>query len=130
MMRRRAWFAAVAAALLATTPGRDLIGAAAAESGAASPRRTGPRTYVDMLGHSVALAAPPTRIVSLVPSVTELIYALGGQARLVGRTDFCDYPAEAREKPSVGGMVAPNLESIVALKPDLVIGTPDGSLEA
>ena len=82
-----------------------------------------------MTGREVALAAPARRIVSLVPSVTELIYALGGEARLVGRTDFCDYPPAAREKPSVGGMVAPNLEAIVALKADLVIGTTEGSRE-
>jgi iron complex transport system substrate-binding protein len=85
--------------------------------------------YRDMTGREVALTAPPTRIVSLVPSVTELIYALGGEARLVGRTDFCDDPPAARQKPSVGGMVAPNLESIVALRADLVIGTTDGSRE-
>jgi iron complex transport system substrate-binding protein len=82
-----------------------------------------------MTGRDVALPGRPARIVSLVPSVTELIYALGGQERLVGRTDFCDYPPEVLEKPSVGGMVAPNLESIVALKADLAIGTPDGSRE-
>ena len=85
--------------------------------------------YRDMTGREVALAAPAKRIVSLVPSVTELIYALGGEARLVGRTDFCDYPPAAREKPSVGGMVAPSLEAIVALKADLVVGTTDGSRE-
>jgi iron complex transport system substrate-binding protein len=82
-----------------------------------------------MTGREVTLAAPAVRVVSLVPSVTELIYALGGQERLVGRTDFCDEPPQALEKPSVGGMVAPSLESIVALKADLVIGTPDGSRE-
>ncbi len=86
-------------------------------------------TYRDMTGREVTLASPPMRIVSLVPSVTELIYALGGESRLVGRTDFCDDPPAAREKPSVGGMVAPNLETIVALKADLVIGTTDGSRE-
>jgi iron complex transport system substrate-binding protein len=84
-------------------------------------------TYVDMLGRSVTLPAPPRRIVSLVPSATELIFALGGEGRLVGVTDFCDWPAAARQKPSVGGMVAPSLESIVALRPDLVIATDSGN---
>ena len=69
----------------------------------------------DMQGREVPLAAPPQRIVSLVPSVTELIYALGGEDRLVGRTDFCDYPPAARAKQSVGGMINPSLETIVAL---------------
>ena len=48
-------------------------------------------------------------------------------ARLVGRTDFCDYPAAALGKPSVGGMVNPNLETLVALRPDLVVATDEGN---
>ena len=83
----------------------------------------------DMLGREVVLAAPPARIVSLVPSVTEIVFSLGAQDRLVGRTDFCDYPLRVRSKPSVGGMVNPNLETLVALKPDLVIGTDEGNRE-
>ena len=83
----------------------------------------------DMLGREVALAAPPARIVSLVPSVTEVLFALGAEARLVGVTDFCDYPPAARGRPSVGGMVNPNLEVIVALRPDLVIATTEGNRE-
>ena len=83
----------------------------------------------DMQGREVTLAGPPRRIVSLVPSVTEVIYALGGEARLVGRTDFCDYPPAARGKQSVGGMVNPSLETIVALRPDLVIVTSAGTRE-
>ena len=66
---------------------------------------------------------------SLVPSVTEIIFALGAQDRLVGRTDFCDYPAAVLGKPSVGGMVNPSLETLVALKPDLVIATDEGNRE-
>src|SRR5262245_38354274 len=66
----------------------------------------------DMERREVVLAGPPHRIVSLVPSVTELIYALGGEDRLVGRTDFCDYPPTALAKPSVGGMINPNLETL------------------
>jgi iron complex transport system substrate-binding protein len=84
-------------------------------------------TVVDMLGREVVLPAPPRRIVSLVPSATELIYALGGEDRLVGRTDFCDYPPAAKAKPSVGGMISPSLETIAALKPDLVIATTSGN---
>jgi iron complex transport system substrate-binding protein len=86
-------------------------------------------TYRDMRGREVTLAAPPARIVSLVPSVTELIFALGAEQRLVGRTDFCDHPPAARQKPSVGGMLAPSLETIVALKADLVLATDAGNRE-
>ena len=84
-------------------------------------------TVVDMLGREVRLPGPPRRIVSLVPSATELVYALGGEDRLVGRTDFCDYPPAAKDKPSVGGMVAPSLETIATLKPDVVIATTSGN---
>jgi iron complex transport system substrate-binding protein len=84
-------------------------------------------TYVDMLGREVTMPAPPRRIISLVPSATELIYALGGEERLVGRTDFCDYPPAAKSKPSVGGMISPSLETIAALKPDVVIATTSGN---
>jgi iron complex transport system substrate-binding protein len=86
-------------------------------------------TMRDMLGHEVTLAAPPSRIVSLVPSVTEVIFALGADDRLVGRTDYCQYPPAARAKTSVGGMVDPSLEAVVALKPDLVIATDEGNRE-
>ena len=84
-------------------------------------------TVRDMQGHDITLAGPPQRIVSLVPSATEMIYALGGEARLIGRTDFCDYPAAARAKTSVGGMINPSLETLVSLKPDLVIVTIAGN---
>ena len=83
----------------------------------------------DMEGRELLLPAPPRRIVSLVPSVTEMIYALGGEDRLAGRTDFCDYPPAARAKPSVGGMISPSLETLVTLKPDLVIATSSGNRE-
>ena len=84
-------------------------------------------TVSDQIGRSLTLAAPPRRIVSLVPSVTEILFAIGAQDVLVGVTDFCDYPPEARKKASVGGMVAPSLETIVALKPDLVVATSAGN---
>jgi len=83
----------------------------------------------DMEGRELVLSAPPQRIVSLVPSVTEMIYALGGEDRLAGRTDFCDYPPAARAKTSVGGMINPSLETLVTLKPDLVIATSSGNRE-
>jgi ABC-type Fe3+-hydroxamate transport system substrate-binding protein len=86
-------------------------------------------TVRDMLGRDVTLAAAPRRIVSLVPSVTELLFALGAEDRLVGVTDYCDFPPAARKKTSVGGMVGPSLEAIVALRPDVVIATRDGNRE-
>ncbi len=61
------------------------------------------------------------RIVSLAPSVTEIVFALGGGDSLVGATDRCDYPPEARKIARIGGYGAPNVETLLALNPDLVI---------
>lgn len=70
-----------------------------------------------------AQAAPgPQRVVSLAPSVTETVFALGFGNRLVGVTTYCDYPAEALKLPKIGGFMSPSLEAIVAQRPDLVIG--------
>lgn len=61
------------------------------------------------------------RIVSTAPSVTEMLYALGLGGRVVGVTSYCRYPPEAVERPKIGDYLRPNLEAIVALKPDLVV---------
>ncbi len=78
-------------------------------------------TVVDDYGRTVAVPAQPQRVVSLSPAVTEILFALGAQDLLVGRTDFCVYPDAAAEIPSIGGISNLNIESILALKPDLVI---------
>lgn len=93
------------------------------------PGAAGAFTITDQAGRRLVLPAVPRRIVSLVPSVTEIVFAIDAQDRLAGVTDFCDFPPEARRKPSVGGMLAPSLETIVELKPDLVIATTAGSRE-
>ncbi|MEK7306085.1 MAG: cobalamin-binding protein [Nitrospirota bacterium] len=79
----------------------------------------------DAAGRTINLARPATRIVSLAPSITEILFALGLNEEIVGVTPFCDYPPEAREKPKVGGFVSPNFESLVALRPDLILGIKD-----
>jgi iron complex transport system substrate-binding protein len=83
----------------------------------------------DMRGRRVTLTGPPARIVSLAPSMTEIVYALGAASSLVGVSDFCDFPPDARRKPRVGGVSTPNLEVILTLKPDLVLATPEGNRE-
>ncbi len=70
---------------------------------------------------ALAFAAPPQRIVSTAPSITELLYALGLGDNVAGVTRFCRYPPEAQLKPKIGDYTSPNLESIAALRPDLVI---------
>jgi iron complex transport system substrate-binding protein len=69
-----------------------------------------------------AQAAVPRKVVSLAPSVTETLFALGFGDRLVGVTTYCDYPVEAQKLPKIGGFMNPSLEVIVAKKPDVVIG--------
>jgi len=86
-------------------------------------------TVVDQTGHAMTLPAAPRRIVSLVPGVTEILFAIGAQDALVGVTDFCDYPPDARRKARVGDMLAPNLEILVSLRPDLVVATRSGNRE-
>ena len=70
-------------------------------------------------------AARPSeqRVVSLSPSTTEAMFAIGADALLVGRSKHCDYPAQAKKLPSVGGFANPNLEAILALEPTVVIGS-------
>jgi len=82
------------------------------------------KAYVDDAGRRMYFAKPPARIVSLAPSITEMLFSMEAGEQLVGVTDFCDYPPEALKKPKVG-YSNPNLESLVALQPDLVIAPND-----
>jgi iron complex transport system substrate-binding protein len=77
-------------------------------------------TVTDGLGRRVDLPDSPHRVVTLTPSLTEMVYSLDAGGDLVGVTDYTDYPPEAHTKPSVGGMVDPSIERIVALHPDVV----------
>jgi iron complex transport system substrate-binding protein len=83
--------------------------------------KAAPMVVTDDAERRVEVPQPVRRIVSLAPSVTETLYALGLQDRLVADTDFCDYPPEAKKLPKVGGPYTPNLEVILSLKPDLVL---------
>ena len=90
-----------------------------------SPPESTPPSLIeitDQLGRRVVLE-PPQRIISLAPSNTEILFALGLADRLVAVTDYCNYPPEAKTKPSIGGFSTPNIEEIVALSPDLVLAT-------
>jgi iron complex transport system substrate-binding protein len=78
-------------------------------------------TVTDDTGAGVTLAAPAQRVISLAPHVTELLYAAGGGAKLVGAVSYSDYPPEAKQVPRVGDNKALDLERIVALKPDLIV---------
>ena len=87
------------------------------------------QTVVDDLGREVTLSNTPRRIVSLAPSITETLFAIGLGDRVVGVTQYCDYPPEAQAKPKIG-YTHPSLEAIVALQPDLIVAPVTRRLSA
>lgn len=80
-------------------------------------------SFTDSLGHEVEIPAEPQKVVSISPALTEIVYALGQGDKLVGRTDYDDYPVEVFDVPSVGDLYTPDLEAIAATEPDLVIAS-------
>jgi iron complex transport system substrate-binding protein len=86
--------------------------------------------FEDAVGRNVTVPDAPQRIVSLVPSVTETLFALGIESRLVAVTDYCTYPAAATQLPSVGSYAEPGIEAILSHRPDLVIASGDINSQA
>jgi iron complex transport system substrate-binding protein len=86
-------------------------------------------TYTDGIGRKVQLPKHPMRIISLAPDVTETLYLLGAEGRLIGDTTWCNWPEEAKKKPKIGDLLNPNYEMILAAKPDLVIASTAGNEE-
>ncbi|MGE3467675.1 MAG: helical backbone metal receptor, partial [Pyrinomonadaceae bacterium] len=87
------------------------------------------RTVSDDLGRAVELPPKLTRVVSLAPNLTEMIFAVGGGDRLVGVTTFCNHPERAKSITKIGDTMTPNMESIVALKPDVVFVSTASQIE-
>lgn len=83
----------------------------------------GSGTYTDDIGRQVTLDGIPERLVSISPACTEILFALGLGEKVVGVTEYCNYPEEASELEKVGTFTTPNQEAIVALDPDLVLAT-------
>lgn len=90
-------------------------------------------TVVDDVGRTVTLAQPARRVVSLAPHVTELLFAAGGGARVVGAVNYSDYPEAAKKLPQVGSYNKLDFERVLALKPDLIVvwhsGNPTRQVE-
>ncbi len=80
-------------------------------------------TVIDDMGTAVTIVSPPQRIISLSPSNTEILFALGLGDRVIGVTEFCNYPPEAAEKAKVGGYSTVSIEKVIALKPDLILAS-------
>lgn len=84
-----------------------------------------PGAFTDDFGRVVSIDKPPQRIVSHMPGITEILFALGLDERVAGVSDYCNYPPQAKLKPKVGGFFNPSVERIVALNPDLVLTNGD-----
>lgn len=82
-----------------------------------------PLTITDFLGREITIEKEPERIVSLAPSVTELIFAVGAGDRVVGVTEYDTYPEEVKDLPKVGGFKGPNIELITAQEPDIIFAS-------
>jgi len=80
-----------------------------------------PLIITDQAGRTITIKSMPQRIVSIAPANTEILYAMGLVDKIVAVTDYCNYPPEAKQKPSVGGFSTPNIEEVVAKSPDLVM---------
>jgi iron complex transport system substrate-binding protein len=104
----------------------DVAEAAAEDDTTDSTTKTMPQTeypveITDSYGDVITLEAEPERVVSVAPNLTELMYKLGASDKLVGRSDYCDYPEEVSEIESVGSLRTPDIEKIISLEPDVVI---------
>lgn len=94
----------------------------------AAPWDAQPTVPVQWIGESEQRRVrDPKRIITLAPSVTEFAFAVGAGDRVIGRSRYCDFPAAASKLPAVGGFLDPNIEAIVAAKPDLVIAVPNST---
>lgn len=87
------------------------------------------QTIVDEIGRQVKIPKSPQRIISLAPSITEMLFALELGDKVVGVTSYCNYPQAATKIPKVSDTLHPNLEMIISLKPDLVLVTTASQLE-
>ncbi|NHH81786.1 Vitamin B12-binding protein [Burkholderia gladioli] len=128
-MRRRSFAGGLVAALLAVPLVAPVAAAAASVASVASASSTATAsaaapnaiTVIDDVGRTVTLPAPARRVISAAPHATELLYAAGGGAAMVGAVSYSDYPEAARALPRVGDNRSLDLERIVALKPDLIV---------
>ena len=90
---------------------------------------TEPRVFIDDLGRTVTIEGIPERIISLAPSNTEILFALGLGDNVIGVTDWCNYPPEALDKEKVGAYDTPDIETLLALSPDLILAAHGLSME-
>jgi iron complex transport system substrate-binding protein len=85
------------------------------------------RQVTDGIGRHILVPDNPVRVVALAPSITEIVFALGQEKRLVGISRFSDFPKEAMQLPQVGSYIQPDIEKIISLNPDICIAVKDGN---
>ncbi|MDQ3323720.1 MAG: cobalamin-binding protein [Acidobacteriota bacterium] len=95
-----------------------------------SPQNILTREITDDLGRRVKISEKIERAVSLAPNLTEIVFAVGAGERLVGVTTYCDYPLEAREIRKIGDTINPNIESVIALNPQIVLISTASQIES
>ncbi|MDD1677848.1 MAG: helical backbone metal receptor [Methanomicrobiales archaeon] len=110
----------------------SIVGAGCKSKPSAKPQDSPPKfiekvAYIDGIGRRVELPKRPVRIISLAPNITETLYLLGAQDRLIGDTTQCTWPEEAKHKPKIGDLLNPNYEVILAARPDLVLASTAGN---
>lgn len=98
-------------------------------AGQRAPTSVAKVVYTDEMGRKVQIVPHPQRIVSLAPSITETLFAVGAGKQIVGDTNYCDYPEEAKSIEKVGDTISPNIERLASLRPDLVLITTSSQLE-
>jgi len=117
------WLVLVALALVS-------LAAGACDPTPAVDKRADARVFRDALERDVSLPSEVKRVVSLAPNLTEIIYAVGGGDKLVGDTTYCDFPEAAKSVQKIGDTMTPNMEAIIALKPDVVFVSTASQIEA
>jgi iron complex transport system substrate-binding protein len=106
-----------------------LVSCRGPQAGEATKTQPDTREVVDDLGRTIKLPQPVRRVVTLAPNLTEIVFAVGGSDKLAGDTTFCNYPEDAKKIQKVGDTINPNLEAIIALKPDVVLVSKASQLQ-
>jgi iron complex transport system substrate-binding protein len=122
LVKRLPGLVLLASFLLIVAVGLVAISACGESKSSGEPNSTA-FTVTDDLGKAFSFDGPVNSIISLAPSNTEIVFALGAGDKLIGRTDFCNYPPEAASVESVGDFWGPNKEKVVVLNPDVVLAT-------
>jgi iron complex transport system substrate-binding protein len=107
-----------------------LLTAACSKPNSETTAQTGFHQITDQAGRTITVPNRVTRFISLAPNLTEIVYAIGAGDGLVGRTTYCNYPAEAQKVEAVGDTLKPSIERIIALRPQIVLVSTASQLEA